>query len=145
MKMKALKFGKDRNILKDDIGVSPVIAVILMVAITVVMAAIVSSWSAGVKAPTTPTTVGLDISRSTDNITVVVTAIDPASSAPIPFINFSYNKYDSGSFYTNYSNMTSADVGNSIELKTNSSEIKQLVITARFKDGTKKVLYSREV
>ncbi|MDD5615544.1 MAG: type IV pilin N-terminal domain-containing protein [Candidatus Methanoperedens sp.] len=145
MKIKNIKFGSNRNILKDDRGVSPVIAVILMVAITVVMAAIVSSWSAGVKAPTSPTTVGLDISRSTDNITVVVTAIDPASSSPIPFINFSYNKYDNGYFYTNYSNITNADVGNSIELKTNSSEIKQLVITARFKDGTKKVLYSRDV
>ena len=145
MKIKNLKFGKDRNILKDDRGVSPVIAVILMVAITVVMAAIVSSWSAGVKAPTAPTTVGLDISRNTNNITVVVTAIDPASSSPIPFINFSYQKYDNGSFYTNYSNMTDADVGNSIELKTNSSDIKQLVITARFKDASKKVLYSRDV
>ncbi len=145
MKIKNIKFGSNRNILKDDRGVSPVIAVILMVAITVVMAAIVSSWSAGVKAPTSPTTVGLDISRSTDNITVVVTAIDPASSSPIPFINFSYNKYENGYFYTNYSNLTNADVGNSIELKTNSSEIKQLVITARFKDGTKKVLYSRDV
>ena len=145
MKIKNLRFGTNRMILKDDRGVSPVIAVILMVAITVVMAAIVSSWSAGVKAPTSPTTVGLDISRSTDNITVVITAIDPASSAPIPFINFSYFKYQGGTFYTNYSNMTNADVGNSIELKTNSSELKQLVITARFKDGSKKVLYSKEI
>lgn len=145
MKMKNLKFGKDRNILKDDRGVSPVIAVILMVAITVVMAAIVSSWSAGVKAPTAPTTVGLDISRDNDTITVVVTAIDPASSAPIPSINFSYQKYSNGIFYTNYSNMTNADVGNSIDLITNSSEIRQLVITARFKDASKKVLYSRDV
>lgn len=146
MKMKDLKFGTNRKILKDDRGVSPVIAVILMVAITVVMAAIVSSWSAGVKAPTTPTTVGLDISRNTDNITVVVTAIDPASSAPIPSINFSYYNYSTGnsSLDTN-SSMTSADVGNSIELHTYSSVLRQLVITARFKDGTKKVLYSREV
>jgi len=145
MKMKNLKFGKDRNILKDDRGVSPVIAVILMVAITVVMAAIVSSWSAGVKAPTTPTTVGLDISRNTNNITVVVTAIDPASSAPISSINFSYKKLDNGTFYTNYTNLTPADVGNSIDINTNSSEIKLLVITATFKDSSKKVLYSREV
>ena len=145
MKMKYLKFGKDRKILNDDRGVSPVIAVILMVAITVVMAAIVSSWSAGVKAPTAPTTVGLDISRNTNNITVVVTAIDPASSSPIPFINFSYKKLDNGTYYTNYSNMTSVDVGNSIDLNTNSSEIKLLVITATFKDSSKKVLYSRDV
>ncbi|MBU3966178.1 MAG: type IV pilin, partial [Euryarchaeota archaeon] len=83
MNIKKSKSNKVRRILKDDRGVSPVIAVILMVAITVVMAAIVSSWSAGVKAPTTPTTVGLDIARNNDTIAIVVTAIDPASAAPI--------------------------------------------------------------
>ena len=146
MKMKYLKFGKDRKILKDDRGVSPVIAVILMVAITVVMAAIVSSWSAGVKAPTAPTTVGLDISRNTDNITVVVTAIDPASSAKIPSINFSYYNYTNGNFTIDKnSSLATVDVGDSIELHTNSPLLKQLVITATFKDGSKKVLYSREV
>jgi flagellin-like protein len=145
MKIRDIKLGTDRNILKDDRDISPVIAVILMVAITVVMAAIVSSWSAEVKAPTTPTTVGLDISRSMDNITVVVTAIDPASSAPISFIHLSYYKYNNGNFSLDYSNMTDADVGNQIELKTNSSVIKRLVITATFKDGSKKVLFSREV
>src|SRR3972149_6746181 len=144
MKMKYLIFGKDRNILKDDRGVSPVIAVILMVAITVVMAAIVSSWSAGVKAPTTPTTVGLDISRNTDNITVTVTAIDPASSAKIPALNFTYYNYSSGNFTTDInSSLPSVDVGDSIELHTYSPSLKQLVITATFKDGSKKVLYSR--
>ncbi|MDO8725792.1 MAG: type IV pilin [Candidatus Methanoperedens sp.] len=146
MKMKDLKFGKDRNILKDERGVSPVIAVILMVAITVVMAAIVSSWSAGVKAPTTPTTVGLDISRSTDNITVTVTAIDPASSAKIPALNFTYYNYSSGNFTKDInSSLATVDVGDSIELHTYSPVLKQLVITASFKDGSKKVLYSRDV
>ncbi len=147
MNKKNLKSGTDGRILKDDEGVSPVIAVILMVAITVVMAAIVSSWSAGVKAPTTPTTVGLDISRSTDNITVVVTAIDPASSAPIPSLNFSYYVWNGSAFNldSTSSYLTNADVGNSIELKTVNSTLKPLVVTARFKDGTKKVLFSREV
>jgi len=93
MNMKKTKSSTVGRILNDDKGVSPVIAVILMVAITVVMAAIVSSWSAGVKAPTTPTTVGLDIARNNDTIAVVVTAIDPASSAPISQINISYYNY----------------------------------------------------
>ncbi len=139
MKIKHFKSGKDKGILEDDHGVSPVIAVILMVAITVVMAAIVSSWSSGVKAPTTPTTVGMDISRDNTNITAVVTAIDPASSAPIQFINFTYQKLGVPA----YDNITNADVGNSKTMDTNSATLSQFIVTATFKDGSKKVLYSR--
>ncbi|MDP3106179.1 MAG: type IV pilin N-terminal domain-containing protein [Candidatus Methanoperedens sp.] len=142
MRRKNLKLGTDRNINKDDRGVSPVIAVILMVAITVVMAAIVSSWSAGVKAPTTPTTVGMDISRSTTNITLTITAIDPASSALIPKINISY-KNSSGTQYA--PEMSDVDVGASTEFNTTSSNLTQVIITAKFKDGSKKVLFTREV
>jgi len=146
MKMKNLIFGKDRNILEDNRGVSPVIAVILMVAITVVMAAIVSSWSAGVKAPTTPTTVGMDISRDNTNITIVITAIDPASAAPITNISYKYQYLNSSSqFQTNTSYRALADVGDTDTFNTNSTALKQLVVTASFKDGSKKVLYSRDV
>lgn len=145
MKMKDLKFCTNRNILKEDRGVSPVIAVILMVAITVVMAAIVSSWSAGVKAPTTPTTVGLDISRSTTNITLVVTAIDPASSSPIPNLNISYKNLSDNSNITYAPELPDADVGMSREFNTSSDKLTQLIVTAKFRDGSKKVLFSREV
>lgn len=140
MNMKKTKSSAAGRILIDDKGVSPVIAVILMVAITVVMAAIVSSWSAGVKAPTTPTTVGLDISRNNDTIAIVVTAIDPASSAPISLINISYN--DAGA--PSYTNLTNANVGDSISFDTNSSSLQQIIVTATYKDASKKVLYSRE-
>lgn len=140
---------KNKKFGKDDDGVSPVIGVILMVAITVVMAAIVSSWSAGVKAPTSPTTVGLDIARNSQNITIVVTAIDPTSAGPIPFLNFSYQRYDcpggNCTYFQNYTNMSNADVGQTITINANSSEVKLLVITATYKDSSKKVLYSREV
>ncbi len=145
MGQKYFKFGTGRNILKDDRGVSPVIAVILMVAITVVMAAIVSSWSAGIKAPTAPTTVGLDISRNSNNVTIVVTSIDPASSAPIPVLNISYYNYSTGTFYLNYTTMTDADVGALKVVSTYSSTIKQMIITATYKDSSKKVLFSREI
>lgn len=144
MKMKHSKSCKDKGIVEDDHGVSPVIAVILMVAITVVMAAIVSSWSSGVKAPTTPTTVGLDISRSNTNITVVVTAIDPASSAPITNISYKYQYYNGTGFQTNTAYRADADVGDTDTFNTNSTILKQFVVTASFKDSSKKVLYSRD-
>lgn len=145
MRKKSVKSGTKRRIYEEDQGVSPVIAVILMVAITVVMAAIVSSWSAGVRAPTTPTTVGLDIARNNNNITLVVTSIDPPSSAPVLFLNISYYKYDGTNYNLSYSNITNAEVGSSIDVATNSSTPKKMAITASYKDGSKRVIYSKEV
>lgn len=138
----------NKKLCKDDNGVSPVVGVILMVAITVVMAAIVSSWSSSVKAPTSPTTVGLDISRSGTNISLVVTTIDPPSAAPITNLTVAYQWWNatSGAFQTNSTDayIANADVGNTLNIGTNSTSLKQLVVMATFKDGSKKVLYSRE-
>ncbi len=144
MKMNNFTSGKDRKLFNDDRGVSPVIAVILMVAITVVMAAIVSSWSAGVKAPTAPTTIGLDITRSTNNVNVIVTSIDPPNAAPINLINISYYEYDGANYNLNYMNMPSADVGASTSIDTNNTALKKLIVTATYKDGSQKVIYNRE-
>ncbi len=132
----------NKRLCKDDDGVSPVVGVILMVAITVVMAAIVSSWSSSVKAPTSPTTVGLDISRSGTNISLVVTTIDPPSAAPIPTLNVTY--WNGTAFNSTDKYIPDADVGKMLEINTTSTTLKQLVVIATFKDGSKKVLYSRE-
>ena len=134
-----------RGNFKDDRAVSPVIAVILMVAITVVMAAIVSSWSAGVKAPTAPTTVGLDINRQNTNITVVVTAIDPASSEPLNEMTLAYKKWNG----TGWDSLTAIDstvnVGDSNTVDTNRTDTSLFIVKVKFKDLSNKVLYSREV
>ena len=129
---------------KNDAGVSPVIGVILMVAITVVMATIVSSWSSGVKAPATPTTVGLDISRSTYNISVLVTSIDPASAAPMQELNISYLNSTNQNAYS-YNSIPSADVGSFADFNTSSTNTTRLIITAKYKDNSKKVLYNQLV
>jgi len=147
MKMNLNKSRIAKGIFKDDRAVSPVIAVILMVAITVVMAAIVSSWSAGVKAPTAPTTVGLDINRQGNNITVVVTTVDPASSEPLNSMNISY-KYWNGTVYTTNTTdayLNSVYVGDSKVVNTGISTPSLLIIKVTFKDASSKVLYSREV
>ena len=134
-----------RGIFKDDRGVSPVIAVILMVAITVVMAAIVSSWSAGVKAPTAPTTVGLDINRQNTNITVVVTAIDPASGEPLNEMSLAYKHWNGTGWDSNTSIDTTVNVGDSATIDTNKTDTSLFIVKVKFKDLSSKVLYSREV
>ncbi|MDP2767996.1 MAG: type IV pilin N-terminal domain-containing protein [Candidatus Methanoperedens sp.] len=68
----------NKKFIDGEEAVSPIIGTILMVAITVIMAAIISSWSAGIKAPETPKSVGLDVSRlSEKNVTITITSIDP--------------------------------------------------------------------
>lgn len=139
-----MQMRKNKLQMKDE-GVSPVIGVILMVAITVVMAAIVSSWSSGVKAPSTPTTVGLDISRASNNTTVLVTSIDPTSAAPLPFLNISYQYWNGTIYSVNYTNITNANVGDSVQYDTNNPASKRVIITVTYKDLSKKVLFSQEV
>ncbi len=142
MKLKFAKSGKDKRIFENDLGVSPVIAVILMVAITVVMAAIVSSWSSGVKAPTTPISVGIDVSRSGTNITLTVTSISPTNAAPLNSVNTTYT-WANSSKYTK--NMTSADVGNTLLIDTGEYGPGQLIVLVSYKDGSKKVVYSSQI
>jgi len=130
---------------KNDDGVSPVIGVILMIAITVVMAAIVSSWSSGVNAPNTPTTVGLDISRNLNNTVILVTSIDPSSAAPLQLLNISYQYWNGTSFNPNSTSITNANVGSFTEFDTNNATSKRVIITATYKDGSKKVLFNQDV
>ncbi|MDI9642568.1 MAG: type IV pilin N-terminal domain-containing protein [Archaeoglobales archaeon] len=60
---------------KDEKGVSPVIGVILMVAITVILAAVIASFVFGMSGTVTkPKTPGLSLKRiDTDTISVVIT------------------------------------------------------------------------
>ena len=67
-----------KSLLKDARAVSPVIGVILMVAVTVVMAAIIMSWSSGITAPETPRQCGVTVSRiDADEISITVTSREP--------------------------------------------------------------------
>lgn len=156
----------------DDEAVSPIIGTILMVAITVIMAAIIASWSAGVKAPTTPATVGLDVARlAQKNVTITITSIDPPQTV-VTYLNATFKNgngtmvkrvllgsgapdssgWNATGFIpdvkTNYANgstlPSTANVGDSATLFIyDYGEF--LVITATFGDGTVKTLYSQKV
>lgn len=138
---------KKGNFYKDSGGISPIVGVVLMVGITVMMAAVVSTWSSGVKAPATPTTIGLDITRDASNVSIVITSIDPISAAPLPFLNATYQYWDEQSsvFRTKTISVANVNVGEPIDFNTNSAEPKRLIILAIYKDDSKKVLYSQDV
>lgn len=133
-------FKKMMDSCKDDEGVSPIIGVILMVAFSVVMAAVVSSWSEGIKAPMVPTSIGLDITREGNTVILVITSIDPIEASPLPNVDVTYT--DSFS-HTNIASFTNVNVGDPIKIVTNGPG--QIIITATYKDDSKKVLYSKEV
>lgn len=136
------KIKKSYTFCRNGDGVSPMIGVVVMVAITVVMSAIVSSWSSVVKTPSTPTAIGLDIARSGNNVSIVISSIEPITSAPLPALNVTYANIYKAMDTTSFSNV---DVGDSIEITTFDSNSSRIIITATFKDGSKKVLYSHEV
>lgn len=86
--MKSEKRNK-KSLLKNVRAVSPVIGVILMVAVTVIMAAIIMSWSSGIKAPETPRQCSVTVNRiDANNISITVTSREPTNEY-IDFINYS--------------------------------------------------------
>jgi len=138
---------KNWNFYKDDEGVSPIVGVVLMIAITVMMAGVVSTWSSGIKAPATPTTIGLDITREANNVSIVITSIDPINAAPLPLLNVTYQNWDEQAsvFRTKTISIANVNVGEPIDFNTNSPVPKRLIILAIYKDNSKKVLYSQDV
>lgn len=161
----------NRKILVDDNqAVSPIIATILMVAITVIMAAIIANWSAGIKAPVQPQSVGLDVSRlSQYNVTVTITSIDPPNAVvdvlKITFRNDTgqlttktvlgsgapnQSGYYENTYYpdlrTNYefTSPSQVNVGDSATLWMKGFN-EFTVITVRYGDGSTKTIYSQKV
>lgn len=158
----------------DDQAVSPIIATILMVAITVIMAAIIANWSAGIKAPVQPQSVGLDVSRlSQYNVTVTITSIDPPNAVvdvlKITFRNGTNQlttKSVLGSGAPNqsgyYENTYYPDLRTSYEFTSKNYAPSQVnvgdsatlwmkgfneftIITVRYGDGSTKTIYSQKV
>ena len=65
-------------IISYNYAVSPVMAVILMVAITVIMAAVIMNWSSGITAPKIPKSISIHITRhDIYNGTITIVSIKP--------------------------------------------------------------------
>ena len=89
-----MKKKNKKSFWKDVRAVSPVIGVILMVAVTVVMAAIIMSWSSGITAPETPRQCGVTVSRlDPSNVSITVTSREPTQEY---IISIDYSGYLNG-------------------------------------------------
>jgi flagellin-like protein len=131
---------KINNIRTDERAISPIIGTILMVAITVIMAAIIANWSSGIKAPEAPTSVGLDIARQNQtDIQVTVTSIDPPATL-MTKLSFTNKTGGAQSLF----NPTGILIGNSTTFKVSDTN-EFVVIVATYGDGTSKTIYSQKV
>ncbi|RLI77615.1 type IV pilin [Archaeoglobales archaeon] len=151
---------------KDEKAVSPVIGVILMVAITVILAAVIASFVFGMGSSVKKQyTVAAAVSQA-DNHTIVVTYQggpdhDSVDSITVKFspsnltslkydlYNESGNKVNTVALYgTNTTTITSPSVGDTITYKVNTSQSSvgfnagkdHVVVSATFSDGTSQVI-----
>jgi len=133
--MKARKIVRNRRKM-DEKGVSPVIGVILMVAATIVIAAVVMGMLGGFKPAAPPKNVGVSANRISDTeVHFTITSIQP------PGTNITKMEFrnESGSFTEN-----NISIGKIIKVPTTSAP-EHIVISATFDDGTTQVIFDSKV
>jgi len=124
-------FGRDKR------GVSPVIGVLLMVAVTVIMAAVIMAWSSTVSTPETPNSCGVVVSRQNSTLLqMTVMSIQPVG-ASIASISWAGTDVTLG-------NMSSPGVGSTSTITVNASPA-YLVVTGNWADGTTSVVYNSRI
>jgi len=136
--MKARKIVRNRRKM-DKKGVSPVIGVILMVAATIVIAAVVMGMLGGFKAPASSKTVAISASRvNNTHVDFTLTAIEPAGTS-INWINCT------AGCAAGKGNISNPTVGVTWTAETSGTPPVHVVLTAYFADGTKQVVFDSKV
>lgn len=142
--MKRKSHGLRSRIFKSDTAVSAVIGVILMVAITVIMAAIIMSWSSGVSAPEVPSQCGLSVSRDTGTAVVVtIYSIEPAGTS---VTNLTYTNESTGNFtqINTVEGNPATDIGDSGTVLVSGFD-ERIVIKVLFDDGNEIVAFDGKI
>lgn len=143
-----MKKERRRSLIRNKRAVSPVIGVILMVAVTVVMAAIIMNWSSSITAPEAPKQCGITVSRlNPTEISITVTSREPTEEL-ITFIN--YSGVAGGIAIINTEVMNDALSGTVLVGQLNSNvphdRGEHLVVTCTWsKDGKRSVLYDARI
>ena len=123
---------------KNEEAVSPVIGVILMVAVTVILAAIIAAFVFGMAGNIQTTKVMAFTANSLANGTVQVTNMGGADSAKLSYANVTIN----GAAQTSSPSTT---IGSSTIIGTGTAGQNKVVIVGTFKDGSTQVLFDSTV
>lgn len=128
-------------------AVSPVIGVILMVAITVILAAVIAAFVFGMAGTTsTSKNVGLTVGKSSDNYGVITIN----GGADVPSLNLLEYSIDGGATWPDVSGsdattaaITQFSIGRIVYAREDVTG-KKLQIKGSFDDGTQQVLIERQ-
>jgi len=139
--MKARKIVRNRRKM-DEKGVSPVVGVILMVAATIIIAAVVMGMLGGFKPATPPKNVGVSANRIDENrVDFTITSIQPPGTKIIAMAF----RNGTGLINVSYTGVTSGiPVGNVTTVYTESAP-EHIIINATFDDGTTQVIFDSKV
>ncbi|MCQ8894800.1 MAG: type IV pilin N-terminal domain-containing protein [Methanolinea sp.] len=126
--------------MKNDEAVSPVIGVILMVAITVILAAVIAAFVFGL-AGTTSTTknVGLTV-RAVNDTHIQVTVTGGTDISSITYMNWSI---DGGTPKPFTQDTNKPTVGKVFTENVTTSTGHRIMIIAKFEDGSTQILWDR--
>ena len=132
----------------DEKGVSPVIGVILMVAATIVIAAVVMGMLGSFKAPTSKT-YSVSVSAKENSTRCIVLTFEGGPDANlVDYLNVSINGTDVTSYLIHYDQgifgkadgKPDVNIGNQTAYCTVESGADRVLVTAIFVDGTKQIV-----
>jgi flagellin-like protein len=142
--------------LKDKKGISPIVGVILVVAMTVLLAAIAWSYMSGmISSPGKQYQVGMKVERTTEGL--MITYVGGPDQDKVSRVNVTIQRLDNNSWWNENSTSWSAnrvenDLGNTVGstisitgANFNSNTRYHVVAIATFRDGTKQVIYDSVV
>ncbi|WP_342678079.1 type IV pilin N-terminal domain-containing protein [Methanofollis sp. UBA420] len=119
---------------QNEEAVSPVIGVILMVAITVILAAVIAAFVFGM-AGNMSSTKNVAATATQQGTTVIVTFQGGADAGDVKFLDWSVNGVNQTPLHP-LKNVT----GSSAQNSSGTNDKDHVVVTATFKDGAKQVI-----
>ena len=135
---------------KNDEAVSAVIGVILMVAITVILAAVIAAFVFGMGSSIKKTyVVSFTIDRAANGHVIITNTggqdISKLAAANAINVTVDGTQITTGGTVVNGAVANLGTVGNSVELSNTGSPTNHVVVTGTFADGTKQVLSTADI
>jgi len=137
--MKARKIVRNRRKMNEK-GVSPVIGVILMVAATIVIAAVVMGMLGSFKTPTSRTYSVSVSARENSTNWIIVTFEGGPDANLVDYLRISINGTDVGLIGSADGSSTDVEIGDQAAYPVTSGVADRVLVTATFVDGSKQIV-----